>query len=284
MTPSDPASNDPGENPPPDLAEVGLYPSERIAFEHGLVVVAVGHACWMLPSPEGVRLMVEPAALAHARWHLDCYDRESLTWPPVFEPPPAPSKGTKLDFATPLLWALVVMACFWAQQLLPPSWEAAGLLDSQAIFRHGELWRPATALFLHADIAHLCSNLFPGIFVFATVLPTFGRGRGWLLIAVASISGDLLSALANYSQTYRSLGASTAVFAGLGLLTGAAARSVMRGSATHRWRRLLVPIAAGLSLLGFFGSAGLHTDLTAHLAGFLSGLIAGFVAAPSPQS
>ena len=281
MTPSDTAPPENGGLVPADLVEVGVYSSERAAFEHGLVVVAVGHPCWLLPTMEGFKLYVEPSAAEHARWHLDCFDRESLSWPPVLEPPPPSARALKLEFVTPLLWAIAVMASFWMQQRLPVRWEKAGLLDTREVFNHGQVWRAATALFLHADIAHLCSNLFPGIFVFATVLPTFGRLRGWLLIALASVSGNLFSALAHYGGDYRSLGASTAVFAGLGLLTGAAARSALRVGSVHRWRRLFIPIAAGLSLLGFFGSAGVNTDLTAHFGGFLSGLLAGFLAAPT---
>ncbi len=284
MIPADPPANEIGEPAPADLAEVGLYPSERSAFEHGLVVVAVGHPCWLLPTPEGVRLYVEPAAAEHARWNLDCYDRESLAWPPVFAPPPEPLRTANLEFTTPLLWALALMASFWAQQRFPNSWEQAGMLDSAAVCQHGQVWRAATALFLHADIAHLCSNLFPGFFVFAAMLPVFGRARGWLLLGLSSVSANLLAALANYNRDYRSLGASTAVFAGLGLLTGSATRSVFRGTAALRWRRLVMPIASGLALLGLFGSAGLHTDLTAHLAGFLCGLLAGFLAAPGAKS
>ncbi|MFA5263028.1 MAG: rhomboid family intramembrane serine protease, partial [Opitutaceae bacterium] len=136
--------------------------------------------------------------------------------------------------------------------------------------------RPLTALFLHADGAHLCGNIVAGVFVFATVLPIFGRGRGWLLIALASILANFAAAAASYSQPYRSLGASTAVFAGLGLLTGAAIRQVVAGQKSRLWRQVMVPLAASLGLLALFGSGGLHTDLTAHLMGLASGIAFGW--------
>src|SRR5690606_15365544 len=92
-------------------------------------------------------------------------------------------------------------------------WTAAGALDARALFERGEWWRPLTALFLHADAAHLLSNLMSGGFVLSAVLTTMGRWRGWLLLAVAAVTGNLAAAALHGTGEYRSLGASTGVFA-----------------------------------------------------------------------
>jgi membrane associated rhomboid family serine protease len=127
-------------------------------------------------------------------------------------------------------------------------------------------------LFLHADLGHLLANVISGYFVFSAVLSTIGRGRGWLCLAIAAIVGNCAVAGLNYPGPYRSLGASTAIFAGLGLLTGRAVRVLRTKSGGHRWRAVFVPLAAGVALLGLFGAGGLHTDVVAHATGFAAGL------------
>ena len=75
------------------------------------------------------------------------------------------------------------------------------------------------------------------------------------------------------------IGASTAVFAGLGLLTGRAVRVIRGENGQLRWRTVFVPLAAGVTLLGLFGAGGLHTDVMAHATGFVAGLVLGASAA-----
>ncbi len=262
---------------PADLAEAGAYATPGEGFDHGLVVLAMGRPYWLVPSDAGFRLLVEPPALAAVREQLACFDRESLGWPP--RPAAGQPAARRFELVAPLLWAVVVLAVFWWQGEQPGRWEAAGALDTQAVFDQGEWWRPATALFLHADLGHLVSNVVSGVFVFAAVIATIGRRRGWLLLALASLAGNFAVAGLNYPGPYRSLGASTAIFAGLGLLTGRAVRGFRRPDHPHSWRAVFAPLAAGLTLLALFGAGGLHTDVGAHVTGFAAGLVLGFAAA-----
>jgi membrane associated rhomboid family serine protease len=258
---------------PAELAEAGVYPTAAEGFEHGLVALAMGQAYWLVFSDAGYRLLVEPTALEFVREQLAQFDRESIGWPPppVVDHPASP----RTERFTPLVWAMVVLAMYAAQSRSPEVWEAAGALDSQALFDRGECWRVATALFLHADLGHVLANVGAGYFVFSAVASTIGRLRGWLLVALAAVAGNLAVAALNYPGPYRSIGASTAVFAGLGLLTGRAIR-VLRGENGQRRRRtLFVPLAAGVTLLGLFGAGGLRTDVVAHATGFAAGLILG---------
>ncbi len=73
--------------------------------------------------------------------------------------------------------------------------------------------------------------------------------------------------------THFSVGASTAVFATLGLLAAYAWRR-RRGSG-DRWAYRWAPLIAGVILLGFTGAGGERTDVLAHLTGFAMGAIAG---------
>lgn len=249
----------------------------QAGFEHGLVALALGHAFWLASADGEFRLLVEPAAAESVREELARFDRESAGWPP--RPPPVDRGERRADLLTPLLWGVGVAAAHRGQ-LAHGEWTDAGALVPAAVFERGEWWRPVTALFLHADLGHLVSNLLSGIFVFAAVLSAFGRGWGWLLVAAAAIAGNVAAALAHLGTDYRSIGASTAVFAALGLLTGRAVRRVWGHRSTSRWRPVFVPLAAGLAVLGLFGAGGVQIDVVAHTTGFAAGLALGFAAAP----
>lgn len=271
----------PEENVPEDLAEAGFYGTTQEGFDHSLVVLALGYACWLMPFDGGYRLLVEASKGPRVRAELMSYDRESAGWPPQV----APDKPAmaRLDFVTPLLWALAVLTVFRGQWR-HPEWIEAGALDAAAIFQRGEVWRVFTALFLHQDAVHLVSNLCSGLYFFAAVLSVFGRARGWLLLGLAAVAGNLAVAALHYPGDYRSMGASTAIFAGLGLLTGRAVRNAAGARHPHRRRLLFVPFAAGLTVLALYGAGGPTVDVLAHVTGFVSGLGLGFMVGPSTKT
>ncbi len=260
---------------PGDLTEAGQYRTTKEGFDHSLVVLALGDVCWLMPSEAGYRLLVEPSAATRVREELANYDRESIGWPPRFAP--EKQARSRLDLGTPLFWALAALAVFRGQ-LRHPEWTDAGALDSVAMFDRGEWWRALTALFLHVDAAHLVSNLFAGIFVFAAVVTLFGRARGWMLLGLAAVAGNLAVAAVYYPGPYTSVGASTAVFGALGLLTGRAVRLATKAGYPHRWRSFFVPAAAGLIVLGLYGAGGPQVDVLAHVTGFLAGAVLGVIA------
>ena len=53
MSSSAPATPEGAELLPLDLAEAGLYATEREGFEHGLVVLATGNPYWLVPAEAG---------------------------------------------------------------------------------------------------------------------------------------------------------------------------------------------------------------------------------------
>ena len=74
-------------------------------------------------------------------------------------------------------------------------------------------------------------------------------------------------------SSHRSVGASTAVFAALGLLAGFVWRA--RLMSQERWPYRLGPVIGGIALLAFTGTGDENTDIGAHLAGFLCGFATG---------
>lgn len=258
-----------------DLVEAGVFPTEADAAERGLVILALGHPYWLVEGAGGFRLLIERSAAPAAQSHLAAYDRERTRWPPP--PITDPWSPRKTDIVTPLLWAASVLGVFEVTRK-SPAWIERGALDCQALFDHGEWWRAATSLFLHADAAHLISNALSGLLVFSAVLSTLGRLRGWALLLLSSVGGNIVVAAVNYPGPYSSVGASTAIFAGVGLLTGRAVRVAWRSTHPHRWRAMFAPFAAGATVLALHGAGGQRVDVGAHLTGFLAGLIIGFLA------
>jgi membrane associated rhomboid family serine protease len=71
------------------------------------------------------------------------------------------------------------------------------------------------------------------------------------------------------------VGASTAVFAALGLLSGMAWRQrlTLRERLWYRW----APLIAGICLLTLLGAGNAHVDVLGHALGFLFGLAVGWI-------
>jgi rhomboid protease GluP len=108
------------------------------------------------------------------------------------------------------------------------------------------------------------------------VAELLGSGLAWLAILLAGAFGNALDGLVHPAgQT--AIGASTAWFGALGILSGHARRSQVvpwRGG-LRRW----APIGAGIMLLAFLGFGGERTDVGAHVAGFAVGVVIGFTLA-----
>jgi membrane associated rhomboid family serine protease len=150
-------------------------------------------------------------------------------------------------------------------------WRDAGRTQA-GLIRGGELWRCVTALTLHADPAHLLGNIVFGCIFGWFAGQLVGPGPAWLGIVTAGGLGNLLNALIR-PATHSSLGASTAVFAALGLVAAYtwSARRHSPTSAFVRWAPLVVAVV----LLGYLGASGERTDVAAHVTGAISGAALG---------
>jgi rhomboid protease GluP len=239
--------------------------SDAECAELSLVLVASGieHERSLGPRHEPV-LRVRAADATRAASELAEYrsERRQSVHPP---PPPLEFAGAWLGVAAYAVVLLLVAICA-REYALGLRWLASGELQAGRVL-DGELWRAVTALTLHANGAHLAGNLAFGGFFGYFVGRYFGAGLGWFAIVAGGVFGNVLNSVIQPAD-HRAIGASTAVFAALGLLTAHAWR---RGAGQTSWRARFAPVAAGIGLLAFTGTAGEHTDILAHLMGFAAG-------------
>ncbi len=261
---------------PDGWSAVAHYSKRRAAQEAGLVILAMGKAYWMLPVPDGYLLCVETKSLESARAELDAVARLGSSTRRQTEP-------RRMDDFRPgwvsfVLYGALLVGVFILQERY--GLVDAGRVDAVAMGADGELWRAVTALTLHADVVHLVSNLVAGAGFAFFVARFFGSGAGWLLILIGGVLGNGLNAAVYYPEPHFSVGASTAVFAALGLLTGVGLRDALatsgEGLTLPRW---LLPVFGGLTLLGMLGVGEGPVDVAAHISGFLCGSLLGFLAA-----
>lgn len=259
----------PMEDPDPDLDFVALYGSrsKRRCLEFALVLDAVGIACEVLPDDGRFVLVVRVRDAEAAREQLRLYEDEQRAVPRRL--------AARLDvydgLAAACLYGVTVLVFDMLQRnrAFSLDWWDAGL--SQAgLVRQGEWWRAVTALALHTDRVHLTGNLAFGlVFVFFA-----GGILGWGLalsgLVFAGALGNLLNALVQPPE-HASVGASTAVFATVGIL--AAYAWMRRQRPINRW----VPLAGGVAFLALLGMGGERTDVFAHVTGLASGGLFGVV-------
>lgn len=173
-----------------------------------------------------------------------------------------------------LVLVLVFFAFAQTTYLGSRDWLDAGRLQA-GLVRDGEWWRVFTALTLHLDMAHLLGNLVFGVVFGFIASLSLGSGAAWLTILLCGAAGNLLNAWLQ-PLTHSAVGASTAVFAALGLIAAFQWR-VQMVQAGERWLRRLGPLVAGIALLAFLGVGDERTDVGAHLTGFLCGLGGGWL-------
>lgn len=218
--------------------------------------------------------LVVPAEFsARAMHELTQYDYEN---PPAIEQ--KPPTIVYQDAVPGLLgFALVIcsIAAIVSSAPLAQDWYVAGRVDG-ALIRAGEWWRTITALTLHSGLQHLVGNLGFGLFFGLFAGRLLGSGVAWLTIVMSAATGNVLNTLL-LESTHRAVGASTAVFAALGLVAGYVWRSKLMRQ--DRWPYRVGPIVGGFALLMYTGTGTENTDVGAHLMGFLSGLGAGVLLA-----
>ena len=261
-----------------DWVRVGHYPTLDQANDHGLVILAMGEACQVVETetPGEYGLQAEIEALHPIAGELEAYDREMAR--PV-EWPPSGREWAKHPPGTPwcAAWAFLLIAAFMRQNA-DTSLVARAASSSIGLIGRGEWWRPFTALFLHADPAHLVGNLLSG-WVFATLVSkSIGALQGWALILACGALGNAITSRLTYPEPFVSIGASTAVFAALGILSGLGVAETLHDRARISWIRVSAPALAGVVLLGWLGGGhDPQTDVLGHVFGFGSGWAAGFL-------
>jgi membrane associated rhomboid family serine protease len=243
--------------------------SKLLCREFSLVLEARGIEHEVRESGDSCVLSVPPPLVHRAYDEISRYSAERnvpRSAPSLLEPFPGAAVG-----AVGYALILVVTAYCAGIGLFGADWLSLGALDAAA---GREWWRALTALTLHLDQEHLMGNLLFGAVAGMAAGRLLGPGVAW-----ASILGA--GALANYAEilvapaTHRAVGASTAVFAALGLLAGLAWRQrlTLRERRWYRW----APLIAGICLLTLLGAGNGHVDVLGHALGFLFGVGVGWL-------
>lgn len=216
-----------------------------------------------------VALAVPAPFAERARYELWQYEQENRKRPPP--PPPRLESHNGVPGALVYIVVLCLVAWLAGEGFLDRDWFSAGRVDGEAI-RQGEWWRTITALTLHAGTRHLLGNIGFGVLFGVLAGRLVGSGVAWLCIVLAGGAGNWLNTIL-LDSTHRSVGASTAVFAALGLLAGFVWRAKLMSQ--ERWPYRLGPVIGGIALLAFTGTGDENTDIGAHLAGFVCGFATG---------
>jgi membrane associated rhomboid family serine protease len=253
----------------PQFEIISLYGSrsKKRCMEYALVLQAVSIRCEVLPRAGEFALMVQARDADRAREQLRLYLHENRARQPRF----GPRLGVNDGLACACLYGVTIllMDILQRDQAFSLDWWRAGMSHA-GLIREGEWWRAVTALTLHADTVHLAGNLVFGLVFGFLAGDLLGWGLAWSGILLAGALGNALNAFVQASG-HTSIGASTAVFATLGIL--AAYTWIRRRTQINRW----VPLGGGVALLAFLGMGGERTDIFAHFAGFGSGCLFGFV-------
>ncbi len=251
-----------------ETAIIGVYKTARKAHEAGLAVLASGQPYWIYPVEEGdYVLVVSRQHATRLQREVEIAEIRSRYWPP-----PSIELPTKRISKAPTGMAIVMLLIAFIAQNEAPFLKELGMNSSQGVLAEGQWWRIVTAITLHADVSHLAGNIL-SIAIFAYLCCRYmGNGLAWILILLAATAANLTNDLINAERAFFSLGASTACFAALGLLTGFPIGTYFRSKEPISTRDWLIPFSGGCILFAWLGGGDFPTDVAGHFWSFLYGL------------
>jgi rhomboid protease GluP len=245
----------------------------RDCEERAFMLGAVGITSAIVARADHFSLEVAEPEAYRASHHLTEYEAENR--PPQVAPPVPPlHPNAWVGCAGYVAWLLGVAYAI-SNGLVRLDAFHTGELDAARV-QAGQWWRAWTALSLHLSGPHLAANLGAGIWFGYLAGRQLGVGVAWFLIVAGGGIANLLEGLLG-PPWHQSVGASTAVFTALGLMSAYTwcERLRLPQSGVQRWG----PLVAGIMLLGWLGTAGKETDVMAHLLGFGIGVALGAAAA-----
>ena len=236
---------------------------------YALVLSAKGIELDIVQDADAFDLLIAPEDADRASEELTAHDSENQGQPTERKRvSPAPPN---IEIAL-VYWAVLLFFFAAARRdALSVQWLEIGSAQAGSI-RAGEWWRTVTALFLHVSGTHLLSNLAFGTVFLLLLSQVLGPGMTSLAVVAAGAAGNALNALVR-PEFHTSIGASTAIFAAVGLL--AALRQKWRPGRMSPSFRDWIPLAGGVMLLALLGFSEEQTDILAHVFGFASGVCVG---------
>lgn len=155
--------------------------------------------------------------------------------------------------------------------------EKMGALEWEKVVHRHQGWRLITCMWLHAGVIHLLANMLSLVFIGIRLEQQFGFVRVGIIYLLSGLGGSILSSL--FIQSNISVGASGALFGLLGaMLSELLTNWTIYTNKAAALFTLVVIIAINLAV-GILP----HVDNFAHIGGFLSGFLLGFVLLLRPQ-
>ncbi len=274
-----PEGQDAGDFAALGYTALGPFGSDRALRDGALVLSAMSIPHGVARGSGGGYLLVRDHDYGRARGQLDRYEEENRDFPPQRRRERPRYSG--LPFVA-LAFALLVAFAWVTGPVAKPqgAWFQQGSSVSQLVLS-SEPYRAVTALTLHADAAHVLSNLVSGAIFGRALEKRLGPGAAGLAIVGAGAVGNVANAMfyASLGEPHRSIGASTAVFAAVGLLATSQLFLGTKQTRTpqlgqHHVTEYIAPLIGGLALLGALGSSP-NTDIGAHAFGLLAGFVIG---------
>lgn len=259
--------------PEPQFALLRVTQSPRRVDEWTLALTSKGIAPTVLWGDGVCELYVAIHDAAQAAAELDAIDQEEREAQRARLADAALAQRPVSKHATvgAVALALLLMAFFavTGPRAAGSVFFSAGASEAERVV-HGEWWRAVTALSLHADGAHVLSNVAIGTLAVRAVMRSEGVGWGAALVLASGAVGNAINAWAHQSL-HSSVGFSTAVFGAIGILGGLGfARSRRR---ERPLRPAWTALAGALALLALLGaSENKQVDMLAHLFGALTGV------------
>lgn len=152
-----------------------------------------------------------------------------------------------------------------------------GALDTSKVIYDHQGWRLITCIWLHAGVVHILANMLSLLFIGIRLEQEFGFLKIGIIYLLSGFGGSLLSAL--FLQNQISVGASGALFGLLGaMLSELLTNWTIYANKCAALTTLVLVVALNLAV-GILP----HVDNFAHIGGFISGFLLGFVLLVRPQ-
>jgi rhomboid protease GluP len=246
--------------------------SKRQVMDWSLVLASQDIPTTIVQSNEaGWGLLIEPQDQERALQAIRQYRLENRRWR---WRQPIPWSEATFHWGA-LGWCLALLVIHWVVSEEAPDFRALGQLDTAQVWA-GQWWRAFTAILLHADLAHLLANVTTGLVLLGLAMARFGAGAALLAAYLAGAAGNG-AGLMLHARPYYGLGASGMVMGALGLIS---ASPYLRGTGLSL-KRFLQAVVSGVFIFLILG-VNPASDVIAHLGGFLSGLILGWLLALLP--
>nr|XP_043638229.1 RHOMBOID-like protein 2 [Erigeron canadensis] len=152
-----------------------------------------------------------------------------------------------------------------------------GALDANKVNQEGQRWRIVTCMWLHAGLFHIFANMLSLLGVGIRLEQEFGFIRIGLLYVISGLGGSLLSSL--FIRKSISVGASGALF---GLL-GAMLSELVTNWSVYANKLTAITTLILMIVINLMVGILPHVDNFAHIGGFVTGFLLGFILLARPQ-